>query len=387
MKLRKVPGRLLAAWCVLFAGYAVCEYRLFGVMLFDTTETIRESMFMGSDGFAAIAANIADVFVNGVFHADDVHKYIVLPVCVLYLLYKGVIYIRRKDGRGLAKHPFFLIMGLILFNCIVYGSYTWEAFRTLVETLLPPLKGWQFTRTVFFNPFLWYMAFIIVLKELYDRKKRTVAHVLMLACLLIVLGTQTLYNDFYNTVYTHTWMAVKGKQSESLSYQEFYSPELFEQIKKDISYDGAYAAAYGMHPAVLQYNGISTLDACLSYYSQDYKEDFRRIIAPALEQSEEARIYFDEWGARAYLFREPMIPSGSRCVRWRLRIIICPLMRMHSGKWEADIYFRGSGWIMRKNWDWCLPGYIHRKILHMRYIYMKHKGLTNTYRSRNEKIY
>lgn len=117
--------------------------------------------------------------------------------------------------------PFFLIMGLILFNCIVYGSYTWEAFRTLVETLLPPLKGWQFTRTVFFNPFLWYTAFIIVLKELYDRKKQTVAHVLMLACLLIVLGTQTLYNDFYNTVYTHTWMAVKGKQSESLSYQEF----------------------------------------------------------------------------------------------------------------------------------------------------------------------
>lgn len=311
VKLRKVPGRLLAAWCVLFAGYAVCEYRLFGVMLFDTTETIRESMFMGSDGFAAIAANIGDVFVNGVFHADDVHKFIVLPVCVLYLLYKGVIYIRRKDGRGLAKDPFFLIMGLILFNCIVYGSYTWEAFRTLIETLLPPLKGWQFTRTVFFNPFLWYTAFIIVLKELYDRKKQTVAHVLMLACLLIVLGTQTLYNDFYNTVYTHTWMAVKGKQSESLSYQEFYSPELFEQIKKDISYDGAYAAAYGMHPAVLQYNGISTLDACLSYYSQDYKEDFRRIIAPALEQSEEARIYFDEWGARAYLF------SGTDDTVWK----------------------------------------------------------------------
>ena len=57
-----------------------------------------------------------------------------------------------------------------------------------------------------------------------------------------------------------------------------------------------------MHPAVLEYNGIATLDGYLGFYSQQYKEDFRRIIAPALERVEQTRIYYDDWGARAYLY-------------------------------------------------------------------------------------
>jgi hypothetical protein len=33
----------------------------------------------------------------------------------------------------------------------------------------PPLEGWQFDRTIFFNPFLWYASFFIILKRFYDR--------------------------------------------------------------------------------------------------------------------------------------------------------------------------------------------------------------------------
>lgn len=299
---KKFPARLFAAFAVLFAGYGVCEYRLFGLMLFDSTETIRESMVMGSSSFPEILKNTGDVFVNGVFHAYDLHQYLVMPVCLIYLLLKTIGYLRSKKAREIPKNPFYGIMALIVLNCIVYGSYTLEPFRTLIETILPPLKGWQFTRTVFFNPFLWYTAFVLILKEFYDKKKAVFGNLLLLASLLVVIGTQSLYNDFYNTVYTHTWKLVKGQETESLSYREFYSADLFSKIKEDIGYEGEYAMAYGMHPAVLQYNGIATLDACLSYYSQSYKEAFRTIIAPALEQSEAARIYFDEWGARAYLF-------------------------------------------------------------------------------------
>lgn len=77
---------------------------------------------------------------------------------------------------------------------------------------------------------------------------------------------------------------------------------LFDAIKEDINYNGEYSVAYGYHPAVLTYNGISTLDGCLSHYYQSYKEAFREVIAPALEESDVAREYFDEWGGRAYIF-------------------------------------------------------------------------------------
>lgn len=299
---RKISIRLLTACFILFLGYACCEYRLFSLMLFDNTPTIRDTMFNGNDGIVKIIANIADVLVNGVFHAYDFHKYLVLPVCIVYFLFLNIRYIRTGNGKKITHDPFNLLFAFILCNCIIYGLYTLESFRTLVETILSPLKGWQFTRTVFFNPFLWYLEFFIILKRIYDKKFIKAANILALISLLIVIGTQSLYNDFYNTVYTHTWMAVKNKKSESLSYREFYSEKLFQEIKNDIGYAGEYAAAYGMHPAILQYNGISTLDACLSYYYQSYKEEFREIITPALEQSEDARVYFDDWGARAYLF-------------------------------------------------------------------------------------
>ena len=52
----------------------------------------------------------------------------------------------------------------------------------------------------------------------------------------------------------------------------------------------------------LEYNGIATLDGYLGFYSQQYKEEFRKVIAPALERLEATRIYYDDWGARAYLY-------------------------------------------------------------------------------------
>lgn len=87
-----------------------------------------------------------------------------------------------------------------------------------------------------------------------------------------------------------------------LNYEEFYSKDLFSVIKDDLNYNGEYSAAYGFHPAVLTYNGISTLDGYLGMYSQEYKESFREIIAPALEKSSYYQNYYDTWGARAYIF-------------------------------------------------------------------------------------
>ncbi|MFI3215128.1 MAG: DUF6044 family protein, partial [Eubacteriales bacterium] len=86
------------------------------------------------------------------------------------------------------------------------------------------------------------------------------------------------------------------------NFEEFYSVELFDMMKEDMDYTSENAVAYGIHPAVLHYNGITTLDGYLGLYTQEYKEEFRKIIAPALEQSEEFRLYFDDWGARAYIY-------------------------------------------------------------------------------------
>ncbi|MCM1134455.1 MAG: DUF6044 family protein [Clostridium sp.] len=305
IKDRKFPARLLGAVCALSAGCIACEYRLFKMMLFGDEVTIRSTMEAGSYTAAEIIKTIGEVFAKGMFHAESVHTYLVLPVCMLYFFYLNFSYIKEKNGRGIFHDAYNLLMLVLVFNSAVYGIYYWESFRTLVERLCPPLTGWQFNRTIFFSPFAWYAAFFLALKRMYDERKKIwklLANGLAIEAVLLIVLSDTRYNDLYHTCFSEAYRLVKGAPSSQLGFGEFYSKELFDEAKKDIGYDGEWSAAYGFYPAILEYNGIATLDGYLGFYSQEYKEAFRKVIAPALERVEESREYFDTWGARAYLY-------------------------------------------------------------------------------------
>lgn len=301
---KKPVWRLAAAFLVLAAGYVVCEYRLFGQMLLGDEVTIRSSIVNPSLTAPEILKEIGLVWREGIFHADSVHGKIVLPVCVVYFIINNLCYIWKKQGKKIFRDLFNFVMLFILFNCVVYGLYDFEPLRSLIERLLPPLQGWQFNRTIFFNPFLWYGALFLVLIRLYDGGicRIWLANGIVCAAVLAVILTPNRYNDLYATCYNRAYEYFHGTEVDELDYEQFYAQELFGEAKESVGYAGEWAAAYGFHPAVLEYNGIATLDGYLGFYSQQYKEDFRKIIAPALERVEATRIYYDEWGARAYLY-------------------------------------------------------------------------------------
>ncbi|SFU98370.1 DUF6044 family protein [Butyrivibrio sp. INlla21] len=89
-----------------------------------------------------------------------------MPVVIIYLAVLSFGYIKRSDFKGMRKDLFNKVFLFIVFNSLIYGLYTSEGFRTIVETILPPLKGWQFNRTIFFNPFLWYLEIVIITARL-----------------------------------------------------------------------------------------------------------------------------------------------------------------------------------------------------------------------------
>lgn len=302
IKNKKWNLRLTGALFLLAAGYMVFEYRLFKEMLFGTTETIRETMLETSLDLKGVLSSIWEAFSVSIFHAKPQHTWFVLPVCVIFLLYLIVSLVRKKEGKKIFKEPFFWIFAFIVFNCVIYGVYFFEGFRWLFETLLPPLKGFQFNRTVFFNPLLWYIAFFLVLKFLYDKNKKTIANLMACAAVAVALFTPAFYNEFYSTIYHQAYRILKQTEVNTLNWREYYSEDLMEAIKEDIDYQGEYAAAYGLNPAVLSYSGIATLDGYLGFYPQSYKDDFTVMVQPALERVEEWRTYYGDWGARAYIF-------------------------------------------------------------------------------------
>ena len=301
---KKPAWPLCIGLIVLALGYVVCEYRLFGQMLFSDEVTIRSAMVNSSLSAGEIVREVITVWREGVFHADSVHGKVVLPVCVLYFIIRNVVCLRKRQFVKVFRDPFNFVMLFLLFNSVVYGLYDCGPLRSFVEMLIPPLKGWQFNRTIFFNPFLWYAAFFIVLSRLYDMGiwQMWAANVLICMAVLIIILTPNRYNDLYATCRNRAYEYFHGTEVDELDYEQFYAQELFREIKEDIGYAGEWSAAYGMHPAVLEYNGIATLDGYLGFYSRQYKDEFRKIIAPALDRVEATRIYYDDWGARAYLY-------------------------------------------------------------------------------------
>lgn len=302
IKDKKIPWRMLVGFLVLFAGYFCFEYRLFGIMFFSDTETIRSTMLVQSYGIKELWNTFVDVFVSGFSHAQSAHTYFVLPACILFFVWTNITYIKRKEYKKIITDKFNLTMLFIVFNCIVYALYYWEPLRKLIETILPPLKGFQYGRTIFFNAFAWYFALFIVLKRIYDSKKN-IAYILGIIAICVVGATQCEYSDFYNTVYCNLYKVLKNAEPNQLSYGEFFAEELFDDIKEDINYTpDIKACAYAMHPAVLSYNGISTVDGYCGYYSQEYKETFRNVIEPVLDEHGNWQSYYDDWACRAYIF-------------------------------------------------------------------------------------
>lgn len=305
IKDKRFPKWIALSCVVLAAGYMLFEYRLFREMLFSDAITIRGTMVDPGYSFVENIKAMWDMFVNSYFHAQDSHKYWILPVCFIGIILINIGYIRKKEFKKMLTDSCNLTFGFILFNVIVYGMYFWEGFRNLVFTLIPKLDGFQYGRTYFFNPFLWYALLFLLLKRLYDTGKDKwmwLANGIAAIAVLIVMFVPQTYNDFYYTCYLNAYSIIKQTPAKDLNYREFFSEDLFEEIKEEIGYNGEWSVAYGMHPAVLQFNGIATLDGYLGFYEQEYKEAFRKVIAPALENNEWARENYDEWGARAYLY-------------------------------------------------------------------------------------
>ncbi len=309
-KNKRFPFRLFGATAILSLGYMVWEYRLFRAMLFDDTVTIRTTMEHGQVTLREALSLAISEFTDASFHSEDTHTFLVLPVVLFGVLLININYIRNKQGNRMGREPLNGILLLLIMNSVNYGLYFFAPYRETVERLVPKLTGFEFSRTSYFNPFLWYAAFALVLVRAAQAvtahkkgKQRLLwgVQILALAAPLLVMFVPQMYNDFYATCYNQAYRLIKQKETSTVNYREFYSAALFEEVKAACDYQGEWSCAYGLHPSVLNYNGIATLDGYLGMYPQSYKEQWERVIAPAAKTSPSLAAYFTDWGARVWL--------------------------------------------------------------------------------------
>lgn len=314
---KKMKWYMLYPWICLALGYIISEWGLFYLILLSGEETIRSEMVGGTQLWQILFYKAKEIFVYGHYHASSEHTVIVLPICLGYFFY-----LLFKKRMALYKDYYFWIIVLLILNSLFYGLNTNKFFKLLIATILPPLKGFSFSRFIWLNPFLWYFAFMVALCLIKSKFKYT-SDLKFYACiyaLIALVGNDSVYNTVkYNLDYqlhkNQDLIIQQGKREQleadgrvfinrEVTYKQFYSEALFNKIKNAIHYDGEWAVAYGFHPAVLEYNKIKTIDGFLSYYSLKYKKLFRKLIEPALENYEKSRVFFDGWSGKAYIYSE-----------------------------------------------------------------------------------
>lgn len=300
---RQPVWRMLVACVALSVGYIATDFRLFELMFFGEP-SLRKGFMLDfvslGDGLRLFYSG----FTAAIPHTADDHKYVILPVMLIYILYMTLRRWRNKDLAAVKRDPINWLLGLILVNSLIYGLDMVAGFRSVLAGLVPALEGFNFGRTLWMNGALWYVAFMLVLVRLPWRKCQVV---LLLLAFIVVCLAPAPYNQIRENLFWPLRQMIKGHEPAVLNYHEFYAEKLFAKIKTDIGYAGEWSVAYGMHPSVVNYNNIRTLDGYLSFYPLSYKEKFRRIIAPTLATDEVHRKYFDNWGGRAYIF-SPDVP-------------------------------------------------------------------------------
>jgi len=273
--------------------YCLVEYRLIVSMFIDTGYVSHRIEFaqIPTDIWSALKTGVGNFFL-GHYHAASLHTYFIgLSVAIA-----GLILLMKKKRRDLLV----ILVGLCAVISLFYGFIDSEYLLFIKNFSL--FQGFQLGRFHFLHPLLWFVIFALALKIIYSNLR----YGKQIAVTLLTLQIAFLFTCGCGAIEGST-LQYGGPGlllTDQLSWDEFYSPELFDEIDNAISLpkESYRVVSIGLHPAVSQYNGFYTLDSYQANYPLNYKHSFRKIMEKELAKSEKNQVYFDSWGSRCYLF-------------------------------------------------------------------------------------
>jgi hypothetical protein len=208
-----------------------------------------------------------------------------------------VVSIVKKTNARLLKG----LIAVALLTSFMWGFKYWTVIIPLREKF-QLLNAFDFSRFYWFNPFLWYLIFALALLIISKIKHgKTLAFIFIIGQLLFMFMN---YNWEIRYLLGIRTSFAGSARTYSLTYKEFYSEALFEEIHRYINKpkQDYRVISLGIPPGISQYNGFYTLDIYTDVYTLEYKHQFRKIIEKELAKSKRLKRVFDENAKRCYLF-------------------------------------------------------------------------------------
>ncbi len=207
-----------------------------------------------------------------------------------------------KENKALLNTVVFIATVVVLI--VIYSSPFVTGLR---NRSTGTFHDFNFIRIAWMLPAAWMILLaqcINLLVETFEKKDKKA---LKVVCEIISIAVVTVifaFASFNNDSKTTTMRMLKGSEYKQISFGQFYSKELFDEVEKVIGKDknDYKVISMGLTPASAAYNGFNCLDAYSNNYDVEYKHEFRKIIENELAKSDYYRGYFDDWGNRCYIY-------------------------------------------------------------------------------------
>ena len=274
---------VLKIFLVFLIGVSLANSNLIFIQLFDGPFH-REEFYRDS---LAIVKNLKLLFVNffeipnelnwTFFYRLPLFLYFVPVFLISLILRNNIIY--KLIVLLFAIYFYLFCLKLNLVNEARYssksfiGSFGWG----YIFTIIPLIKILILSYTLkFFNKsrlFFIYLLFPIILLQLNSS--------------MVPLSKKYFFDKEknYKNVYT---------------FKGYYSYKDYSEIKKIVKDNRVLSI--GLDPMVAIMNNIKTIDGYQTLYPLDYKKKFRYVIKDEIEDNEQLKKYYDNWGSRVYAF-------------------------------------------------------------------------------------
>ncbi len=291
-KSKQIPWIFLAGMLLLIGINVLVEFNLLYASFFSDIQSHRTEwnkivLNGGLPNLIDLCYLIFNRLMYTQYHSGTLSAIPILISCVWFFIQK--------------KRSSIILYLLTLALAIVCWEIISDYLTYKLSEKISFLKTFNVQRFYYLSPFVWLLLFAITLNELSldSLKKKLTAGLLILVSFAIILNGNGQLMDNSKLI-----LGIQNKTTPT--FQQFYDTELFAIIKDDLNISKCppteRVICVGLHPSVVQYNDIPTLDSYQNNYPLEYKHAFRKIIATELDKCPELKSYYDYWGSRCYAF-------------------------------------------------------------------------------------
>lgn len=243
--------------------------------------TLRNLYESGTPSFNGILYGMIKYNLFGSFHPS-----LLIPISFYTLI---IIYFRKL------KITTWIIISIIFLHRLI--DLTRPFIENTIGNYFDLLKIFDIGRLTWLNPFLFFLALILIIKDISKSKYSQIIIITALTFQSIfnlirspefiynIMDNRTAGKYFYNddflvkNLYSFHSEPFNLNRFSALNYDQFFSVNLFKQVDSFINLpkESYRVLSYGVDPSVLLYNGFYTLDGYSSNHSKKYHLIFDQI--------------------------------------------------------------------------------------------------------------